>query len=209
MDITKIISTCYTALLRQNYSVFPVNLAKYQRSNCYIISFEKYSALSGVCLSELSDNSTLNDGYFIPEIHGKKLIFYNSTMPLERSNFTLAHEIGHLELGHSAHNPENEKQADIFAGFLLMPDAIIRSFSDNGAIINEAFLVQHFRVSRSAAKVKLGQIKKRGLIKTSLDPDIIAKFSNYIRRHSAKLRNIDKQNSKILLNMEMSFIDEL
>ena len=46
-----------------------------------------------------------------------------------RINFTLAHEIGHILLGHDNDSPENELAANRFAAELLMPEPIVAELS--------------------------------------------------------------------------------
>lgn len=42
-----------------------------------------------------------------------------------RSRFSGGHEIGHIILGHKKTTPENEREADYFSGYLLIPHPIV------------------------------------------------------------------------------------
>jgi hypothetical protein len=71
-------------------------------------------------------------------------IIYNDAEPRRRCRFTIAHELGHIVLGHliddesaappprtstqrnSLHRDDNERAADTFAACLLMPAVILR-----------------------------------------------------------------------------------
>ena len=48
-------------------------------------------------------------------------ILYNDNMDINRIRFTIAHEIGHIALGHEESNDETESEADYFARHLLVP----------------------------------------------------------------------------------------
>lgn len=51
----------------------------------------------------------------------KSIIFYNDHDPRERIRFTIAHEIGHIVLGHLEKNKNFENEANCFARNLLCP----------------------------------------------------------------------------------------
>ena len=65
------------------------------------------------------------------------IIIYDDTKPIEISRYTIAHELGHIFLGHSItqtlytdasefnHKPRAEKQADMFALRLLCPSCVL------------------------------------------------------------------------------------
>ena len=48
-------------------------------------------------------------------------ILYNDNMDINRIRFTIAHEIGHIALGHEESNDETESETDYFARHLLVP----------------------------------------------------------------------------------------
>lgn len=55
---------------------------------------------------------------------GNITVYYNDTLPSFIQRFALAHEIGHIKLGHTRRNLKGEKQereADKFAEYLLSP----------------------------------------------------------------------------------------
>lgn len=85
-----------------------------------------------------------------------------------RALFTVAHELGHLALGHRrAFNrgtgqcrvfEDSEWQANTFAGEFLMPLALIKKY---GAY-DTAKLASIFGVSTQAAETRLSKLKKNG-----------------------------------------------
>lgn len=50
-----------------------------------------------------------------------RLIAYNSQMPKGRVRFSLMHELGHHILRHSVSNPQTEREANMFASYILAP----------------------------------------------------------------------------------------
>lgn len=86
-------------------------------------------------------------------------IVFNEGHPWCRRRFTLAHELGHLLLGHGgcSKNEEdgsyNEKEANLFAGELLMPKKYLRE--DFVKTPNIPTLSKKYLVSGQALTIKL------------------------------------------------------
>lgn len=82
-------------------------------------------------------------------------IAYNKTHHVHRQRFTVAHEIGHLLLGHNKYtnhsdvSETDEKEAQIFASELLMPLAFLKIDLKKGNFDNEV-LAKRYWVSKSA-----------------------------------------------------------
>ncbi|MES2471066.1 MAG: ImmA/IrrE family metallo-endopeptidase [Patescibacteria group bacterium] len=85
-------------------------------------------------------------------------IGFNANHPWYRRRFTIAHEIGHLLMGHGCNkNLEdsslNETEANQFAGELLVPTAFIKK--DFKKISNIKELAKLYRVSDQAITIKI------------------------------------------------------
>ncbi|MCF0113691.1 MAG: ImmA/IrrE family metallo-endopeptidase [Bacilli bacterium] len=72
---------------------------------------------------------------------------------LARQRFSLAHEIGHIRLGHDEQNPINETEAEIFAHQLLVPTALAIKIPDH--LANLEFLEKTFGIAKSTARISL------------------------------------------------------
>jgi hypothetical protein len=99
------------------------------------------------------------DGFSLLE-KGQFFIFYNTYMNSDgRIRFTIAHEIGHIVLNHlflrdrTENNKEIEKQADYFAGNILLPAPILKE--DNYLIKDVDFLKDYFQISVECAQNRL------------------------------------------------------
>lgn len=70
------------------------------------------------------------------------VILYNDEMDANRVRFTIAHEIGHVVLGHKYSTDEAESEADFFARNLLVPMGILihKNISDY-KVIEKMFAV--------------------------------------------------------------------
>jgi Zn-dependent peptidase ImmA (M78 family) len=86
------------------------------------------------------------------------VIGFNENHPWCRRRFTLAHEIGHLLLGHTCNNDQTiksheEKEADIFASELLVPKSLLKK--DFQLAPNIPALSFKYRVSQQSIGIKI------------------------------------------------------
>lgn len=121
-------------------------------------------------------------------------IFYNDALPVSRKRFTVAHEIGHIVLGHVGNGMatvqnreptgrENplERQANQFAARLLAPACVLHAL---GATTPEE--IQHLcGLSQQAARyraARLRQLEERNRFYASpLERRVLANFQAYIK----------------------------
>jgi Zn-dependent peptidase ImmA (M78 family) len=95
-------------------------------------------------------------------------ILANSKLPAGRFRFSVAHELGHFLLGHKpgrfigVKSPGDERQADLFAAELLLPEELLRADCAQQTLTSPVLtaLVRRYRVSRQALDIRL---KKLGL----------------------------------------------
>jgi len=108
------------------------------------------------------------DAVTMPLKDGTFVIFVNISHSENRIRFTIAHELGHIALGHcnygaslfSLSNRSNtiEREADIFASELLMPSIHVKHlvFGCGWKDIDE--LSKLYGVSRQAMEIKMEEI---------------------------------------------------
>lgn len=120
-------------------------------------------------------------------------IFFDSSLPSGRQRFTVAHEIGHLLLGHvgpgmatvenrepTGSEREEERQANQFAARLLAPACVLHEI---GALTPEA-IQQVCGISRQAAQFRaerMMELEKRGKFYSHpLERQVGKQFASYI-----------------------------
>jgi len=148
-------------LLRQagelSAPIRPLNIANYLGIEVYEINF------------------TLDDGKNVSGIvaieEGQPVIYVEAGEANVRKRFTIAHEIGHVVLGHLTNKENNEliddevrlrssvwnveeRQANAFAAQLLMPASLIRGAVNRGLASVEE-LAEMFEVSEQAMMYRL------------------------------------------------------
>lgn len=145
-------STIASKLLMGWDGTLPVDPTKFAAAENIAVKYDE--KLSGTSLS----------GYFDSAKH---TIFVNPDEPSSRQRFTVAHELGHYELGHGNRNREKETlasydpieaEANQFAAELLMPENAIRVFSATRGLQD---LMEIFDVSQSTIYFRM---KNLGLI---------------------------------------------
>jgi Zn-dependent peptidase ImmA (M78 family) len=92
----------------------------------------------------------------------RKFLLANSNLPQGRFRFSIAHELGHVLLKHKpiTHIDEKrsehlERQADIFAAELLLPEELLRADRQK---LTEAELANRYKVSRQTLSIRLGKL---------------------------------------------------
>ena len=96
------------------------------------------------------------------------IIVVNADDPISRRNFTVAHEIGHIVMGHDVNVPgygvlyrnskkqkyksPMEQEADCFAANLLVPTSTLREYLENYPGVPNLLLARLFEVSEEVIR---------------------------------------------------------
>jgi Zn-dependent peptidase ImmA (M78 family) len=103
---------------------------------------------------------------FVANIAGQWFAFLNSTHGPRRRRFTLAHEIGHVALGHFGmvhlygEKQADQREANRFAAELLMPVEMVREEHAKavGAGLSVGDLADIFLVGKRAMEIRLREL---------------------------------------------------
>ena len=137
---------------------------------------------------DISDGFTVRSG-------DRCYVFYNMEQPPGRVRFTIAHELGHVLLGHlgdgehTVYNRESssedaleEHTANVFASRLLAPACVLHAL---GAVTPEQ-IAAVCDISMAAARFRAGRmgvLEQRGKYGASpLERQVLAQFQPYIDR---------------------------
>lgn len=173
----------WRVLLDNNIRALPVNT----------VGIAGASGVSIIKNSEVDELKSTEVGASIYD--GEKwYIVYDDTVSKERIRFTIAHELGHIFLGHplklgyhartiDTDKPETEKQADMFAIRLLAPSCVIW-----GLGLHTAEEIQNYcNISYSAAKARASRMQilyeRNKFLSTDLERKVYANFEKYINTH--------------------------
>lgn len=101
------------------------------------------------------------------------VVCYRSGGNPARLNFTLAHELGHIALGHAALTAAEEAEADCFAEHLLCPPPVLAQLTSPEAVSRTCF------VSLSAARMIF--LRRRGQVDSIIEREIDALLADCLR----------------------------
>lgn len=167
-DYTKINLVAHQFLLDNCSPQYPINIFSEisKLENIQLITYKEWDSFMGQKIGRLA--STYSPDAFTynhPQI-GFILAYNNKTTPyhrqrIQRIRFSLAHELGHILLGHfdkqgdsliksgSPKDPLMEKEADLFAAETLIPRSLINPYKSQDEV------AKFFDISTSAATIAL------------------------------------------------------
>lgn len=173
-DIEKV-EKSIIALLRQLPSSiskipFDVMAAIERLQYCTVRSFQEASARLGLSIADIVEYCESSTGCsYKKKGQDKYIILYNNAPDISQSRktFTLAHELGHISLGHmralekscvTARNRQYsslETSANMFAAYLLCPAPVLYNFG----IASPMVVSSIFGISLASAEISLKNIK--------------------------------------------------
>ncbi len=126
---------------------------------------------------------------------GKWYIIYDNTNTKERCRFTIAHEFGHIFLGHSlttsgmfrtvgtSNKPEEEQAADMFAIRFLAPACVLKGLDLHTA----KEIADTCCISMQAAQYRANRMKilydRNKFFLSPLEKQVYKNFENYINNN--------------------------
>lgn len=156
----------WDVLLQHGVNQLPVSVGRILKQlHIPAVAFSKAEQNRLLIAHHLSIGS---DGFALA-VGRQRIIYYNDACTPERSRFTLAHELGHILLGHLGQeklvnrepgqmdNPK-EQQANVFASRLLAPACVLNGV---GATSVEK-IMQLCKISREAATYRAERMNTLG-----------------------------------------------
>ena len=147
-----------------------------------------------ITLAKNSNVNLLNNNEFAKTflVADNWYIIYDDTMQNSRIRFSIAHELGHIFLGHTLINnsysrtfninkPESETQADIYASRLLAPACVLWALD----IHTPGEIQKLCNISYSSAVIRAERMKllykRNKFLNSPLERKVFKQFEEYIR----------------------------
>ena len=150
-------------LLRSAPDSLPVSPLALLSAMARVYTYEEMAAALDLPLAQVEADCGGADAFTIRQGE-QTVVAYRTDGNPARRNFTLAHEIAHIVLGHAEMTDAHEKEADHFASCLLAPAAVVdwmrRTLGDDCA----AALPRLLYVSPACARQAL---KRQNFLKNS------------------------------------------
>lgn len=116
-------------------------------------------------------------------------IIYDDTQAEPRARFTIAHELGHIFLGHTmvngrwAYDPAAEQAADMFALRLLAPACVLWGLG----LRTPEEIASACNISIASARIRAGRMaelyKRNKFLTHKLEQQLYKQFEEYIKWH--------------------------
>jgi Zn-dependent peptidase ImmA (M78 family) len=186
--MTKCINKARELLVKQDITSFALNIEQMRFAQAiYFDTFAGYSEAVGIPESVfylIKDGCAVIKG----DVH---IVLTRKTIP-QRQRWTLAHEIGHICLGHTCDNMSEERQANSFASELLLPELVVLELQKRlGRTLMVSEAAELFGVSRSATQSKLNTVAGKEIYSAYLKSEIMSKYDslieNYVKKHGKKI----------------------
>lgn len=172
----------WQCLIDNNVRILPVKVTEIAINNGILI--QRYSTVEPDRLQSNESGST----YVFDD---KIVIVYRDSEPSQRCRFTIAHELGHIFLGHTLINgkharkfdlskPEIESEADVFASRLLAPACVLWGLKLHTA----EEIAKVCNISLSAGKVRAERMrvlyKRDKFLSCPLEQQVFRQFKDFI-----------------------------
>ncbi len=142
-------------------------------------SFQHYCELTG--MSPGTGPASLRDGCTLIRGTTHLVLYHDGERKRDRLNFTLAHEVGHIYLGHRTDGDIQEVEANFFAAELLMPESVVRYMIRRNHGARAEDLHEWFYVTLTAAQKRLQTLRRKGgFSPTAADREILRRFLPYL-----------------------------
>jgi Zn-dependent peptidase ImmA (M78 family) len=176
----------WQALIDNKITSLPVNVVQVTVDNDIIL------------LKNSEQNKLSPDEAGVSVYDGKQwFIIYDDTLPLGRKRFTVAHELGHIFLGHPLiagfHKrtrgiplPPTEREADIFASRFLSPACVLWGLDIRTAADIERVCVLSEETAGFRAERMAELYKRDKFLTNSLETQVFEQFKAFIKEQKNK-----------------------
>ena len=163
-------------LIEYGTNTLPISVKKISNNLPYKILFNTYSHLmknNGFTYDEICKAYKSEDGAALIGYDGYCILYNDIDRSSQRIRFTLAHELGHIVLGHLKFNTclcrlsgqeydILEKEANQFASQLLSPEPLIYDILKESHKINTSQIRDIFDISYKSADCVIKRMDARG-----------------------------------------------
>lgn len=118
------------------------------------------------------------------------LIIYDDTLPKKAIRYTVAHELGHIFLGHDLEHPTlgMENEANVFASRLLAPACVLRALD----LHTPTGIAKLCDISYTAAKIRAERMeilyKRNKFLLSPLERQVYRNFEDFIKETKERIK---------------------
>lgn len=175
-DFEKCTALATELLSKQNIKGRILNIRNLNYDKTIVFdSIQNYATMTHRPISDFlsPENQILNDGCIVSGSDVYVVLYNNQITNFEHLNWTLAHEVGHIYLGHTCDDEKEEIEAHFFAAQLFMPEHSLFMMTREYGPINKYDLVEIFGVSENAAEKRIKTMQRKSCVRASkMDKEI-------------------------------------
>lgn len=134
--------------------------------------------------------------YVLKLKNGLHLILYDdSNNCLERKHWGIAHEVGHIYLGHENDSRKEEIEAHFFAAQLLTPEILIRYALKCKGKLTTLDIYNNFNVSYQSAHKRVHTLNNKMVFYNDNDKLLLKKYKSIVE---AKFLNVSNNFQRVI-----------
>jgi len=154
-----------------------------------IDTFQNYAYLTNTPIEKLRLSTGFQDGYTVTN-GDTFIILYDDKCAFgeKHINWTLAHEVGHIYLGHETDEQLQEIEAHWFAAELLSPELIIREIVKSRRL-NSFDLQELFNISFEAAQKRVDSLNRKTCWDIRFKDELLSKYHTSISTYIHPIQN--------------------
>ena len=182
-DFEKAQNTATMLLLQQNVNSLYIDVRNFNLPAFITIdTMQNYAMLTGFPLCMLRESQV--DGSCVIKTGGRCIILYDDAVQNEqRKHWGIAHELGHIFLGHEDDSEKSEKEAHFFAAQIVAPEIVLMELCRRRGRLNDAEIYWYFNLSHEAAEKRLTTLLRRSTFNfADIDKQLLIKFIPLLAR---------------------------
>ena len=187
-DFDKAQNVATDLLLAQTISTLHVNVTDLQFNRPIVIdSVQNFAQITNRPLSNFTCEQ-FNGACVVDYPRCSVILFDEQEDNPCRTHWGIAHESGHLYLGHQKDGDPEEIEAHFFAAQLLMPEIVLREIERRKGSISALEIADYFQVSYTSAYKRIETLNRRGCWSyADRDKKLLEKFMPYIEEKIFRL----------------------
>ncbi len=160
-DFDRAQNTATALLVQQNLTSLHIDVRDFHLKPGIIIdSIQNFCRITGQPLSNF--NTPSFEGACTVLYEGKSIILYDDSITYEpRKHWGIAHELGHVYLGHTDDNRISEIEAHFFAAQLVTPEIVLVDMYKRQGHLYGYDLPGYFNISWEAAEKRVSGFNRR------------------------------------------------
>lgn len=143
--------------------------------NIIFDSMQNYCRATGETWDSMGFGAVKN-GHTVKINSDNYLVLYNEEHSINRINWTIGHEVGHIYCGHKDDSEISEIETSCFAAQLLTPESPIRKLTQEFGFLDFAWIYNNFFVSLQSSLKRVNTLNSKPYLKSKTSALLLNQF---------------------------------